>query len=102
MDKTISDKILGDLYFKKVLYVLTDFNDKSIIKGICIQVESSMQRGLITINISGKFKSSIKEDLNNNPDTFNKKIELKDILLIFKENSKYQIWSTQLKFPKTV
>lgn len=100
MNKEIQKEVLGRLFFKKGLYLITDFNDKSVIKGLCVLLESSAQRNSIKVNISGEFEPNAIQELNSNDMTFNAEVELKDVLVKLKENGQYSIWASDIIFGK--
>lgn len=93
------EKILGDLYFKRASYVITDFNNKDDIKGIAIVCESSVQRGTVYVDVmNGSVTKDSKENFNENPATFNALIKLENPRLRLKSDGKYKITCTDIDF----
>lgn len=93
--------VLGELYFKKVSYVMYDYKDKTKIRGLALICESSVQRGAVYVdvlneNVNEEFKQRINGDLT----TFNSKIKLDNPSLFLKPDGKYRITSTGFSFPK--
>lgn len=94
-------EVLGDLYFKRVSYVITAFNDRSKTKGFAIVCESSMQRGPVFIDVLLEGVPATKKDeLNYNSDTFNAKVFLENPRIILKNDGKYKIVCDGIKMEK--
>lgn len=95
------ENVLGELYFKKVSYVMYDYNNKEKVRGLALVCESSVQRGSVYVDVlNEKTGESFKERLNSDVSTFNTKIVLENPSLVLKSDGKYRITSTGFSFFK--
>lgn len=94
--------IFGALFFKRVSYIKTDYNNKEKVVGMAIQVESAKQRMVIYVDVlDSRVNEETVKQLNDTPATYNAEVNLIDPKIEFKQQGKYTITCSGLMFVKS-